>query len=97
MIRFLIAAAIISGLIGDIGDTVVILVIVLLNAVIGFVQEYRAGKGHGRIKKTVNTPGRSFNAMVWAVIAFLCQSRAGRYCLPRSRYLASGGLETLRN
>ena len=37
MILLLIVAAIISGLIGDVGDTVVILVIVLLNAVIGFV------------------------------------------------------------
>jgi len=42
MILVLIAAALVSGLIGDLTDTVVILVIVVLNAVIGFIQEYRA-------------------------------------------------------
>src|SRR5665213_3594483 len=40
MILILMAAAIISGIIGDLTDTIVILVIVLLNAVIGFLQEY---------------------------------------------------------
>jgi len=42
MILILAAAAIVSGIIGDITDTAIILVIVVLNAVIGFVQEYRA-------------------------------------------------------
>jgi len=42
MIIVLLVAAIISGVIGDLTDTVVILVIVILNAVIGFFQEYRA-------------------------------------------------------
>jgi P-type Ca2+ transporter type 2C len=42
MIIILAVAAIVSGIIGDITDTAIILVIVVLNAVIGFVQEYRA-------------------------------------------------------
>ncbi|MDH4234533.1 MAG: cation-transporting P-type ATPase, partial [Gallionella sp.] len=42
MIIVLIVAAIISGIVGDLGDTIAIVVIVILNAVIGFVQEYRA-------------------------------------------------------
>jgi Ca2+-transporting ATPase len=42
MILVLLAAAIISGVIGDPQDTIAILVIVILNAVIGAVQEYRA-------------------------------------------------------
>jgi len=42
MIIVLLAAAVLSGLIGDLADTLVILVIVLLNAAIGFWQERRA-------------------------------------------------------
>ena len=42
MIVVLLAAAVLSGLIGDLADTVVILLIVLLNAAIGFWQEWRA-------------------------------------------------------
>ncbi len=42
MILVLLAAAVLAGLTGDLEDVVVILAIVLLNAVIGFVQEYRA-------------------------------------------------------
>ncbi|MBX7055481.1 MAG: hypothetical protein K1X36_11035, partial [Pyrinomonadaceae bacterium] len=42
MIVILAAAAMISGWMGDLTDTAIILVIVVLNAVIGFVQEYRA-------------------------------------------------------
>jgi Ca2+-transporting ATPase len=42
MILVLLAAAVVSGVIGEPQDTIAILVIVLLNAVIGAVQEYRA-------------------------------------------------------
>ncbi len=42
MILILLGAAIISGVVGDLEDTIAILVIVVLNAVIGAVQEYRA-------------------------------------------------------
>ncbi|MFA5922278.1 MAG: calcium-translocating P-type ATPase, PMCA-type [Methylococcaceae bacterium] len=42
MIIVLIIAGIVSGLLGDLTDTIAIIVIVVLNAIIGFVQEYRA-------------------------------------------------------
>lgn len=51
MVLVLLAAAVISGVIGDLTDTLVILVIVVLNAVVGFVQSWRADKAMAALQQ----------------------------------------------
>lgn len=62
MILILIAVAIISGFIGGITDTIIILAIIIVNAAIGFIQEYKAEKAMEALRSIIPNKTRVIRA-----------------------------------
>ena len=82
MIVVLLAAAVLSGLIGDLVDTIAILVIVLLNAGISIVQEWRADRAMQSLRQLA-TPQATVR-------------RAGRDCTVETEHLVPGDVVLLQ-
>jgi Ca2+-transporting ATPase len=62
MILVLLVAAVISAIIGDAKDTLAIVVIVVLNAVVGFAQEFRAERAMAALKRMAAATARVVRA-----------------------------------
>ena len=58
LVLVLLAAAVLAGLVGDLKDSVVIVIVVLLNAMLGFLQEHRAEAALSALKNMLAPSAR---------------------------------------
>lgn len=99
LILLLLGAAVVSGVLGEIADTIAILVIVALNAVIGVVQEYRAERAMEALRQmaaetaTVRRDGRVFEVPASQLtLGDIVLLDAGRVVPADMRLIESAGL-----
>jgi len=95
MILVLLAAAILSGIMGDITDTIIILIIVLLNAVIGFIQEFRAEKAMEALKKMAITQTQVLRNGMSAII-FSSEIVRGEIVIKDAVYVVPSDMRLLK-
>ena len=65
MVLVLLVATLISGLLGEYMDAITIIAIVIMNAVLGFVQEYRAEKSLGALKELASPEATVLRNGTW--------------------------------
>jgi P-type Ca2+ transporter type 2C len=58
LFAILLAAAVLAGVVGDVGDAAVIVVVLLINAMIGFLQERRAERSLEALRRMLVTTAR---------------------------------------
>ncbi len=69
MILIMLGAALLAGFVGDLGDTIIILVIVWLNALVGFVQEYRAETAMEALRNMTETNAKVCRQGRWGTVS----------------------------
>jgi len=68
IIWVLIAAGVVSGLMGELVDTLAIVGIVILNAVLGFIQEYRAEKALAALRRMASPSSKALRGGALQII-----------------------------
>ena len=101
MVVILVIAAVISALLGDYSDAIAISAIVILNAILGYTQEYRAEKAMAALKKlAVPTVKVRRDGVVSEISAVdlvpgdIVLLEAGNFVAADCRVLESAGLQT---